>query len=145
MSQKTITIDTNEWQYPDAYGVTHTVTNAQTMTFELTDGGASAVTWKSNAATLTTTDGKLIVVRPQADTANSSNLGRAWGPKADAQQGAARYNIAGELCTQMSGGPLQCWTPAVFNVDDTDAPTSITATFEDQFDNSFTWSAVTVA
>jgi len=43
MATKTFTIDTNEWLYPDVTGITHAVTNAQTFTIELTDGGASAV------------------------------------------------------------------------------------------------------
>ena len=48
MSTKTVTIDTNEWLYPDVSGITHAVTNGQTFTFELTDGGASAVTYQTD-------------------------------------------------------------------------------------------------
>ena len=43
MATKTVTIDTGEWIYLDKFGDEHVVTNGQTFTFTLTDGGAAAV------------------------------------------------------------------------------------------------------
>ena len=49
MANKTVTIDTGEWSYPDISGAPHVVTNAETFTFELTDGGAAAVYYGLNS------------------------------------------------------------------------------------------------
>ena len=119
---------------------------------ELTDGGASAVTYQTDQnQSVTTTDGLRIQIF--ANTAPGSNTSgatgsvrRTWGPTADAQDGVAIYGLAGELNTRCPvSGITQYWKPATINVDNVDAPTSITATFEDQFANSFTWTAVTIS
>ena len=58
MATKTVTIDTGEWNYIDSVGNPHVVTNGQTFTFTLTDGGAAAVDYSINTGqTVTTTDG----------------------------------------------------------------------------------------
>ena len=149
MATKTVTIDTNEWLYPDKFGVTHAVTNAQTFTFELTDGGASAVTYQQDHATsVTTTDGLRINMRPQATMSQVNNIGtiRTWGPTADAQDATAIRNLSGEFaCECPCSGDIQYWKSSSMTVDNVDAPTEITATFEDQFGNTFSWTSVTVA
>jgi len=149
MATKTVTIDTGEWLYPDITGITHEVTNAQTFTFELTDGGASAVLWQNDLAkSLTTTDGLLINIRPQTEMASATagNARRSWGPTADAEDGVALYSKAGEFVAECpTTGVLQYWKPATINVNNVDAPTTITATFEDQFGHSFIWTAVTIS
>jgi len=149
MATKTVTIDTGEWAYPDVYGITHLVTNAQTFTFELTDGGASAVTYQQDLAkSVTTTDGLRIHMRPQARPASGTagNERRTWGPTADAQDNTTIYSQAGEFVTECPvTGIIQYWKPATINVNNVDAPTAITATFEDQYGNSFTWTNVTIS
>lgn len=153
MATKTVTIDTGEWLYPDVFGVTHAVTNAQTFTFELTDGGASAVTYQQDLAkSVTTTDGYTIAMRPQSEGnlggSTGTNVGsrRIWGPGADALDGVAVYSQRGELYMECPvTGILQIWKPCVVNIDNVDAPTSITASFEDQFGNYFSWTGVTVS
>lgn len=150
MASKTITIDTNEWLYPDRTGITHSVTNAQTFTFTLTDGGASAVTFaQDNATSVTTTDGLRITMRPQAEypgTVGAANAMRTWGPTADAQDDVKVYGLSGEfVCECPTTGVIQYWKSAHMTVDNVDAPTTISALFEDQFGNSFTWTDVTVS
>jgi len=152
MATKTVTIDTNEWQYPDITGVTHTVTNAQTFTFELTDGGASAVSYQNDInKSLSCTDGSRITIRPQASpsqvgAATANGIIGKWGPTADAQDGVAVYGLAGEFSASCSPTEtVQYWKAISINVDNVDAPTSITATFEDQFGRRFTWTGVTIS
>lgn len=153
MPAKTFTIDTNEWLYPDVTGITHAVTNAQTFTITLTDGGVAAVTYQQdNNTSVTTTDGYRLYMRPQSPgnlggpTGTNTGAIRTWGPTADAEDATNLYSKAGELYIECPvTGILQVWKPAKINVDDVDTPTAITATFEDQFGNSFTWTAVTVS
>src|SRR3990167_11209346 len=116
MSQKTFTIDTGEWLYPDRFGVTHAVTNAQTFTIELTDGGASAVTYANDLAQeLSCTDGSRVFIRPRVSMsqvgASTFNGDRAtWGPTADAQDAVAVYGLAGEFVASSSMGNVeQIW------------------------------------
>ena len=149
MSTKTVTIDTNEWAYPDKFGVTHMVSNAQTFTFELTDGGASAVTYQQDHATsVTTTDGLRITMRPQSTMSQVNHIGarRTFGPTADAQDAAAVRNLSGEIACQCPvSGDIQYWKAASMTVDNVDAPTAISGVFEDQFGNTFSWTTVTVS
>lgn len=149
MATKTVTIDTGEWLYPDKFGVTHAVTNAQTFTFELTDGGASAVTYQQNHATsVTTTDGLRITMRPQSTMSQVNHIGtrRTWGATADAQDGVAVRNLSGELACQCPvSGDIQYWKASSLTVDDVDTPTAISGVFEDQFGNTFSWTSVTVS
>lgn len=145
MATKTVTIDTNEWAYPDMNGVTHTVTNAQTFTFELTDTSTTDVKYAINdLQKLTTTDGFTIELRPLVD--GRSNTKKFFGPFADTQDATTLYNVPGELvCACPTTGTVQIFKPSTFLVDDVDTPTAITAKFEDQFGNSFNWTTITVA
>ena len=152
MAQKTATIDTGEWLYPDSTGVTHAVTNAEAFTFELTDGGAAAVTWANDlGVSLACTDGSRITIRSKASmsqvgAASANGTIGTWGPTADAQGGVATHGLAGEFrASHSSNNVEQIWKATTINADDVDAPTSLTATFEDQFGNRFTWTAVTVS
>lgn len=149
MATKTVTIDTNEWLYPDSFGITHAVTNAQTFTFTLTDGGASAVTYaQDNATSVTTTDGLTITMRPMSTATNGTNNGtmRSWGPTADAQDGVAVRNLAGEMCIECpKSGDKQYWKAASLTVNNVDAPTAISGVWEDQYGNTFSWTTVTVS
>lgn len=149
MAVKTVTIDTGEWAYPDVTGITHLVTNAETFTFTLTDGGAAAVTYQNIlGGTLATTDGLRINIRPQAENASGTGGSaiRSWGPTADTQDGSAIYGLAGEfVCECPITGILQYWKAISILVDDVDTPTAITATFEDQFGHSFKWTTVTIS
>lgn len=151
MATKTVTIDTGEWLYPDKFGKQHTVKNAETFTFELTDGGASAVTYAQDKATsVLCDDGRRVHMRQQAISSNpaatGANAARTWGPTADAQDGVKVYGLSGEfVCQCPESGEIQYFKTAHLTVDNVDAPTTISGLFEDQFGNSFTWTSVTVS
>ena len=151
MAVKTLTIDTDEWNYPDMSGHKHMVTNAEAFTFTLTDGGASAVTYQNDLdGSVLCDDGSRITIRRWA--ANSTNgtgngnTARTWGVTADGQDTVATYGLAGEFVTSHSSNNIyQFWKPISLTVDDVDTPTAISGTFEDQFGNRFTWTTVTVS
>jgi hypothetical protein len=145
MAEKTITIDTNEWAYPDKSGAKHLVTNAETFTFTLTDGGASAVTYALDGGSVNCDDGGEVQLLADAGTAGSGNIARSIGPLADANDDATTYGVEGRWLMSYNNGPIQAWVPATLKIDNVDAPTAITAKFEDQFGNSFTWTTVTVS
>lgn len=145
MASKTITVDSNEWVYPDSNGIEHTVTNAQTFTFELTDTSATLVTYAiDDNQSVTTEDGFKVEFQPLVD--GRSNRKLFIGPLADTMDGVATYNVGGELvCKCPTSGVVQYFRPEVVTIDDIDAPTSITATFKDQFGNTFSWTSVTIS
>jgi len=151
MATKTVTIDTDEWNYPDISGAKHMVTNAEAFTFTLTDGGASAVTYQNDLdGSVLCNDGSRVTIRRWAANATNGlvngNLARTWGPTADAQDATAVYGLAGEFVTSHSSNNVyQFWKPISLTVDNVDAPTAISGTFEDQFGNRFTWTTVTVS
>ena len=143
MATKTVTIDANEWVYPDVDGAPHTVTAAQTFTFDLADGGIAAVYYALDEAEEVNCDdgGEVQLIR---DT-NKANVTRAIGPLADANDGVKTYGVEGRWLMSYNDGQVQEWVPAELTINNIDAPTSITAKFEDQFGNIFTWTTVTVA
>jgi len=150
MATKTATCVAGGLVFADPTGVQHTVTTSQTFTFDLTDGGASAVAYRQNIDTsVTTTDGRRLTFRPQADpsqlgAANSS--GRVWGPTADAQDGVAVRNLAGEFVTSFSEGNIeQRWKAESLTIDNVDAPTTMTGRFADQYGRHMVWTGITVA
>ena len=151
MATKTVTIDTGEWAYPGINGITHSVTNAQTFTFTLTDGGASAVTYVMDGGqSVTTTDGRRIVFLADAENATngtgSGNTARKWGPTADAQDNVTLYSNSGRIsCLDPETHIRQNWVADKILLDDVDTPTAITATFRDQYGNTFTWTTVTIS
>lgn len=151
MATKTVTIDTDEWKYPSVNGITHTVTNGQTFTFEMTDGGASAVTYQTDGGqSITTTDGRRIVFLADSENATNGtgngNARRTWGPTADTEDATTLYSKRGSLlCLDPETHIAQRWTTDTINVNNVDAPTAITAKFTDQFGNSFTWTGVTIS
>ena len=122
MAAKTVTIDTNEWKYIDSVGLPHIVTNGQTFTFELTDGGAAAVTYNVIPATITTTDGHRLVI----DTIGKRST-IDIGTLADAGDATNYHNRRGHFrITCTSTGVPQEWRIAQITVDNADAPTAIT-------------------
>jgi hypothetical protein len=149
MATKTVTCVANGFKFEDPTGIQHTVTTGQTFTFELTDGGASAVTYQQNNATsVTTTDGRTLIFRPDATNASGTNGGviRSWGPTADAQDGVAVLSLRGEFKTQFTEGGLeQCWSAETLTVDNIDAPTLISGRWKDQFGRHMDWAGLTVA
>ena len=132
-------------------GITHIVNNAQTFTFDLTDGGASAVIYKINGGqSVTTTDGRTIVFLADAENATNGtgngNTGRTFGPTADTQDAVTLYSNRGRIsCLDPESHVRQDWVADKILVDDVDTPTAITATFRDQYGNTFTWITVSVA
>ena len=151
MATKTATCVDGGLVFSDPTGVRHTVTTSQTFTFDLTDGGASSVAYRQNVGTsVTTTDGRTLTFRPSSENATNGtgngNGGRVWGPTADAQDGAAQVNLAGEFCTSFSEGNItQCWKAETLTVDNIDAPTAMTGRFADQFGRHMVWTGITVA
>ena len=149
MATKTITCVANGFKFEDPTGVQHTVTTSQTFTVDLTDGGATAVAYRSNNATsVTTTDGRTLVFRPQAENASGTNTGaiRTWGPTADAQDGVAVLGLAGEFVTSFTEGNItQFWKADTLTVDNVDAPTLITGRWKDQYGRYMDWVSLTVA
>jgi hypothetical protein len=139
MATKTVTIDTNEWKYPDSIGVEHTVSNAETFTFELTDVGTTGAKYTLDGGSVKCTDGSRIYIQ------RGSAINVLF-PK-DAEEGAVSYQTPGEwIMLDPYSGLEQIWKPAKFNVNSAGTPTEITAaTFEDQFGNTFSWTAVTVS
>jgi len=139
-----ITIDTGEWAYPDSTGTTHLVTDAQTFSFELTDGGVASVSYKIPVdQSVTTTDGYTIYFRPRGDVAGNSIY---LGFFADANDGTSTHNNRGEIDIECPvSGVIQHWRVDTITIDDVDAPTAFTLKCTDQFDNTFTLTTVTSA
>lgn len=149
MATKTASCGAGALVFEDPTGVQHTVTTSQTFTFDLTDGGAAAVAYRSNLATsVTTTDDRTLVFRPQSTNSSGTNVGtiRTWGPTADAQDGVAVLSLAGELVTTFSEGNIhQYWVADTLTVDNVDAPTTMTGRWKDQFGRYMVWTGITVS
>ena len=152
MATKTATCVANALKFEDPFGITHVVTASQTFTFDLTDGGDSAVAYRQNAATsVSTTDGRRLTFRRQAEPSNTAGatgnyLGQVWGPTADAQDNVAVYSLAGEFVTEFDEGNIpQYWKARTLTVDDIDTPTTMSGSFVDQFGRIMTWTGITVA
>ena len=143
MATGTVTIDANEWKYPDKNGVTHTVTTAQTFTFTLTDDSTTGAFWELNGGNqgVTTTDGRKIYLRKE-DT-GTGGLHVLY--PTDALQ-AGSHTVRGEwaiVCPET--GVVQYWKPVNVAISDADGTGTITGTWEDQYGNSFYWNAVDYA
>jgi len=138
MATSTVTIDTGEWVYLDKNGTAHTVTNGQTFSLTVTDGGASAVEYAvPDAQSVTTTDGYTLHFRPRV-TASTTDQHSRIHFLTDAGQGSDFYNIGGEISIECPvTGIIQHWRIAKINPSDADygAAGTITMTLEDQFGN----------
>lgn len=149
MATKTVTCVANGFKFQDPFGISHTVTTNQTFTFDLTDGGVSAVAYRQNLAnSVTTTDGRTLIFRPRAENASGTagNTIRTWGPTADAQDGVAVLSLAGEFVTEFTeGGIPQRWVAETLTVDNVDAPTQIDGRWKDQYGRYMDWVGLTVA
>jgi len=151
MATKTATCVANGLKFEDPTGIQHTVTTSQTFTFELTDGGASAVTYaQDNGNSVSTTDGRRLTFRPRAVNATNGtgngNGATFWGPTADAQDGVAVVGQAGEFRTSFSEGNIeQIWKTETLTINDVDTPTTMTGRFKDQFGRFMDWAGITVA
>ena len=131
----TITIDTNEWVYPDENGVEHTVTNGQTFDLASVDGGDSAVLTPSIDQTVTTTDGYVLTFR----TSESLKLAGNAAVTDD------NYTLGGLVIHCSATDQDTTWKCTGFDADDADALASITAASFEAEDNpmrTFTWSGV---
>ena len=141
MASSTVTIDTGEWNYIDRFGIGHVVTNAQTFTLTVTDGGASTVEYNIPLAqSVITTDGYTLTFRPECENASGTggSAFRTIGYLTDAGQGSDFHNQRGELCIECPvSGVIQRWRVAKINPSDSDfgAAGTITMTLEDQFGN----------
>jgi len=150
LASSTVTVDTGEWEYIDSFGVGHFVTNGQTFTLTVTDGGAAAVSYNIPVAqSVTLTDGLTLTFRPETTMSQVNNAG-AFDTihfLTDAGQGSNFYGLAGELvCECPVSGRIQRWVPATMNPSDADygSAGTIGASFEDQFGNKMSFTGVTV-
>lgn len=132
MASKTVTIDTNEWIYVDSRGDEHLVTNSETFTFTLTDGGASAVTYNvDNGQTVATDDGYNITIDAPSKV-NTTDIGTFADAK-DASEYASGVRGTIRMTCDSTNSP-QLWSIAKVTIDDVDTPTAITKlVLEDQF------------
>lgn len=148
MAASTVTIDTNEWNYIDSNGIGHQVTNAQTFSLTVVDGGTADVRYSltDGQTPITTTDGYNITFRPRVENAtNGTGNGNTGNGQlavfTDAGQGSAFYGLRGELGMECSvNGVTQYWKPATVTPSDADygSAGTIGAIFEDQFGNRMT-------
>ena len=132
MATKTVTIDTNEWVYIDSRGDEHKVTNAETFTFTLTDGGASAVTYNVNEGQSVATDDGYNIVIDSPSKVNTTDIGTfADANDATEYTGGVRGII--RMTCDSTNAP-QYWSIAKVTINNVDAPTAITKlVLEDQF------------
>jgi len=141
MPNSTVTIDTGEWVYVDRFGSPHTVTDAQTFTLTVTDGGASTVEYNIPLAQeVTTTDGYTLVFRPETTISQVNNAGsfHTIGYLTDAGQGSVFHDRRGELCIACPvSHTVQRWRIAKITPSDADFASAgtVTMTLEDQFGN----------
>ena len=148
MAASTITIDTDEWSYVDSTGVGHTVTNGQTFSMTVVDGGTAAVKYAIPVAqSVTTTDGYNVNIRPNA---NGDNAHRSIHFLTDAAEGSdLRFPaVNGELVMDIDNGAnvQQIWRIQTIQPSDADFGSAGTMGWklEDQFGNTMTWTGVTV-
>lgn len=151
MVASAVTIDTGEWIYLDSNGVPHVVTNAQSFSMTLVDGGVAAVTYNVGPGeTMTTTDGYVLEFIPRV---SGHNIAANIHKLVDTVPSDGFHDKGGELdirCT--STGRVQHWRVAVIKPSDTDfgsAGTMVKLILEDQFGNRMvlpsTGSGITVA
>lgn len=145
MADATVTIDTDELVYIDSFGVGHTVTNAETFTLTVTDGGATDVSYSVPAdQSLATEDGYTINIRQRVDADGGRNT---IAVLTDAGEGSDFYSLRGELDIECPvSGRMQHWRVETMNPSDADFGSAGTIGFklEDQFGNVMTASGITV-
>lgn len=136
----TVTIDTNEWLYVDITGITHAVTNGQTFQLRIDDNSATNVHYylAADQTPITTTDGYVLVFRPETENASSTsgNDYRKIAALTDAGQGSDFYGLRGEICIECPvSHVVQRWRVAKMKPSDADfgSAGTITMTLEDQF------------
>jgi len=138
MAASTITIDSGEWTYIDSSGIGHSVTDSQTFSMTVVDGGVSNVTYSIPVAqSVNTDDGYVIDILPNADR---NNTHRSIGVYTDAGEGSAFIQppSAGEIKMRCSvDGVIQIWKVSSITPSDADYASAgtIAMEFEDQFGN----------
>lgn len=137
MAASTLTIDTNEVLYVDSTGVEHAVTNGQTFSMTVIDGGVANVEYAipDTSQSVTTTDGYNVRLRPHVD---GNNTARTIHFLTDAGEGTDFLNRSGEFIMNCDcESTEQIWKVAKINPSnaDYDAAGTITMTLEDQFGN----------
>ena len=135
MASSTVTIDTGEWLYVDAFGIEHEVSNAETFTMTVTDGGASAIEYSipTTDQQVSTTDGLTLHFRPNV---SGTNLAGTVHFLTDAGEGSDFFNRGGEFNIECPvSGIIQRWSVAKINPSDADfgSAGTITMTLEDQY------------
>jgi hypothetical protein len=152
-----VTIDANgttshEWDYIDAYGVSHMIKDTETFYLTIDDGGASSVRYAivapdsagtkcmTGAGYMETYDKEAVRFRPECATESSGLTTRNGVDLADTSDGAAIANINWVIpmsCTA-SADVVQYWkvvTITMSNVDVNAAGTITAFVLEDQFGN----------
>ena len=135
----TVTIDTNEWKYPDASGVTHTVTNGQTFTLASTDTGTGGIYKPTPGGSVSCTDGS----RLEFIADNLHSYVTAAGDTAVTND---NNSLGDWLIRCTADGKITRWKCSGLDVDDADSVDEFTsARFEavDDPTRVFTWTSVT--
>jgi len=142
-----VTVDTDEWKYPDVYGIEHVVKDAEAFSVKI-ENTASNIKWNVTAEApslhtteVATTDGYKLRFRPLADGRNSAHQLMVMA----VADGTLSYVVPGEWRIQCPvSGIIQIWKFAQFYASDVDcalagtlgANTKATACkLEDQFGN----------
>ena len=132
----TMTIDTNEWTYPDADGMgSHVVTNGQTLVWDLTAASTGSNYRLLDGKTITCTDGTNLTI--EADPQFT------WF---HAVTNATKSLRGGAIRVHEDDGTISDWELDV-TINDVDEPTAITAlaTAKDGSNRTFTWTTITMA
>jgi len=137
----TVTIDTDEWSYPDNSGIPHVVTDAETFTLTSVDNGDGATYTPDAGQNVACTDGSRLFFIPDPNHDSVTTAGDTAVTNDNKTLG--EWSI---LCT--ADGQITRWKCTGMDVNDADAVTSFTtATFEVVGNNArtFTWSGVDAA
>ena len=137
----TITLDTNEWVYPDSNNVQHTVTNGETFDVAVTDTSTTVVKWLPSAnQSVATEDGYIIEFE--------SDPNHGYLLLADSDNTVATSRFIGDWVIKDPVSGLRTrWVCRSATIDDVDDPSTITATWETTQEPSreFTWTAVDIS
>lgn len=145
----TVTIDANgtsshEWDYVDAFGISHMIKNAETFSLTIDDGGASAVRYAILATTsagssMDTYDKESVRFRSECVTQTDGLTLRNSKDLADATTAytsATLGNWVIPMSCSASADIVQYWKVTALTIGDVDAGAATTITvlkMEDQF------------
>ena len=145
-----VTVDVNEWEYIDRFGIGHKVTNAQTFNLAIQDDSSTVVKYNIPVGqSVTTDDGLTINFRPRTKQGGAQgSLPNEIATMIDAKTSYEGFKNTGNLNGEIDiecpvSGVIQHWKVATIAPSDVDfgSAGTIAATFEDQFGNTMFWKA----